>query len=176
MVHVPFPVPHKQQKIILFAEGYGLYLEFHLRFGIASPAYLVKGGDLSVFIHHDKLDNVTYVPFDAINVRPGYGAGLGYSPGILTNQYVHRKGFGQRVFRRFRGTTVMGLKHPVRRTGSKLPGSKLPFAKKPVSFAVFIYNLNSLQIIVYKGKTKGRTGIGRILRGHAAQIYQGPDR
>jgi hypothetical protein len=38
------------------------------------------------------------------------------------------------------------------------------------------YNLNSLKNIVYKYETKGRIGIGRILRRHIAQRYQGPGR
>jgi hypothetical protein len=65
------PVSHKDQEVVSFAEGNGVYGEYGSRRSIGGPAVFIEGGDLfGIFIEDDKLDKVTDVPLDSVGVRP----------------------------------------------------------------------------------------------------------
>jgi hypothetical protein len=96
-VTFPLPMPHQQQKMIGLSKGYGLYLQFRLRFSITPTAHLVKRRDFPRIIHHDELDGVTDVPFYPGGLRAGHRPGL-----VIPDEYVYGKGF----YRRERGVPL----------------------------------------------------------------------
>jgi hypothetical protein len=65
---------NKNKEAVGFAEGNGINGKQRRLIVIACPAVFVKGNDLfGRFIHDDKLDKVTYVPFYPCRVGPGHG-------------------------------------------------------------------------------------------------------